>query len=154
MDLKADKKGDTLIKGEAYSKMDNYIVDTGYGLERFAWASKGSPTIYDALFPGIVNELMGLAGIEHELDNSEYANILAQNARLAGFMDVSEKANLIELRKKVASSIGMTVENSRLSWNLSKRSMRSLTTHAVSPSCSGTESSPPMSKQGIWHASS
>ncbi|HII90921.1 MAG TPA: alanine--tRNA ligase, partial [Methanosarcina sp.] len=90
MDLKADKKGDILIKGETYSKMDNYIVDTGYGLERFVWASKGSPTIYDALFPGIVNELMGLAGLEHELDNSEYANILAQNARLAGFMDVSE----------------------------------------------------------------
>jgi len=110
MDLKTDKKGDILIKGEKYSKMDNYIVDTGYGLERFVWASKGSPTIYDALFPGIVNELMGLAGIEHELDNSEYANILAQNARLAGFMDVSEKANLLELRKKVASSIGMTVD--------------------------------------------
>ncbi len=110
MDLKTDKKGEILIKGEKYSKMDNYIVDTGYGLERFTWASKGSPTIYDALFPGIVNELMGLAGIEHELDNSEYANILAQNAKLAGFMDVSEKANLMELRKKVASSIGMTVD--------------------------------------------
>ena len=58
MGLKTDKKGDVLIKGETYSKMDNYIVDTGYGLERFVWASKGSPTIYDALFPGIVNELM------------------------------------------------------------------------------------------------
>lgn len=97
--------------------MDNYIVDTGYGLERFVWASKGSPTIYDALFPGIVNELMGLAGLEHELDNSEYANILAQNARLAGFMDVSEKANLMELRKKVASSIGMTVDKLSLLWS-------------------------------------
>lgn len=110
MDLKADKEGDILIKDETYSKMDNCIVDTGYGLERFVWASKGSPTIYDALFPGIVNELMGLAGLEHKLDNSEYANILAQNARLAGFMDVSEKANLMELRKKVASTIGMTVD--------------------------------------------
>ena len=110
MDLKTDKKGDILIKGETYSKMDNYIVDTGYGLERFVWASKGSPTIYDALFPSIVKELMGLAGLEHELGDSEYSNILAQNARLAGFMDVSEKANLMELRKKVASSIGMTVD--------------------------------------------
>jgi alanyl-tRNA synthetase len=53
---------------------------------------------------------MELAGLEHELGNSEYANILAQNARLAGFMDVSEKANLLELRKKVASNIGMTVD--------------------------------------------
>ncbi len=110
MDLKTDKKGDILIKGETYSKMDNYIVDTGYGLERLVWASKGSPTIYDALFPTIVTELMGLAGLEHELDDSGYANILAQNARLSGSMDISEKANLLELRKTVASSIGMTVD--------------------------------------------
>nr|WP_321496441.1 alanine--tRNA ligase [uncultured Methanolobus sp.] len=110
MDLKQSKDGDIAIKGENYKKMDNYIVDTGYGLERFVWASKGSPTIYDAVFPNIVNELMDLAGVNHELDNSEYANILAQNARLAGLMDVSEKANLFELRKQVASSIGTTVE--------------------------------------------
>ncbi|SES79517.1 alanyl-tRNA synthetase [Methanococcoides vulcani] len=110
MDLKQDKTGDINIKGDQYSKMDNYIVDTGYGLERFVWASKGSPTIYDAIFPSIVNELMGLAGIEHELENEEYTNILSQNARLAGLMDVSEKANLFELRKQVASSIGTTVE--------------------------------------------
>ncbi|MGM0770043.1 MAG: alanine--tRNA ligase [Halobacteriota archaeon] len=110
MDLQQDKKGDINIKGDMYSKMDNYIVDTGYGLERLVWASKGSPTIYDAIFPDIVNELMGLAGIEHELENEEYNNILSQNARLAGLMDVSEKANLFELRKQVASSIGTTVE--------------------------------------------
>ncbi|MDW7732052.1 MAG: alanine--tRNA ligase [Methanolobus sp.] len=110
MDLEQSKEGDIPIKGEQYRKMDNYIVDTGYGLERFVWASKGSPTIYDAVFPGIVNELMELAGLEHELDNSEYSNILAQNARLAGLMDVSEKANLFELRKQVASSIGTTVD--------------------------------------------
>ena len=110
MNLKQSKDGDIMIKGEAYSKMDNYIVDTGYGLERFVWASKGSPTIYDAIFPSIVNELMGLAGIDHELDNTEYAHILSQNACLAGLMDISEKANLLELRKQVASSIGTTVE--------------------------------------------
>jgi alanyl-tRNA synthetase len=110
MDLKQSKDGDITIKGDKYRKMDNYIVDTGYGLERFVWASQGSPTIYDAVFPEIVNELMDLAGINHELDNSEYANILAQNARLAGLMDVSEKANLFELRKQVASSIGTTVD--------------------------------------------
>lgn len=110
MNLEQVKDGPIEIKGEMYRKMDNYIVDTGYGLERFVWASKGSPTIYDAVFPNIVNELMNLAGIEHELANPEYANILAQNARLAGLMDVSEKANLLELRKQVASSIGTTAE--------------------------------------------
>ncbi|WMW22200.1 alanine--tRNA ligase [Methanolobus mangrovi] len=110
MNMQQSEDGDIVIKGENYRKMDNYIVDTGYGLERLVWASKGSPTIYDAVFPGIVNEIMDLAGVKHELDDSEYANILSQNARLAGLMDVSEKANLFELRKQVASSIGTTVE--------------------------------------------
>ncbi len=110
MNMQQAEDGDIVIKGENYRKMDNYIVDTGYGLERLVWASKGSPTIYDAVFPGIVNELMDLAGVKHELDNSEYSNILSQNARLAGLMDVSEKANLFELRKQVASSIGTTVD--------------------------------------------
>ncbi|MCX9025997.1 MAG: alanine--tRNA ligase [Candidatus Methanoperedens sp.] len=110
MDLKQTKGGSIEIKGDTYEKMDNYIVDTGYGLERFVWASKGSPTIYDAVFPKIVNELMDLAGIEHSIENPEYAEIFSQNARLAGVMDISGQANLLQLRKKVADSIGTTVE--------------------------------------------
>ncbi|MFZ3058934.1 MAG: alanine--tRNA ligase [Candidatus Methanoperedens sp.] len=110
MDLKQVKGGSIEIKGDTYEKMDNYIVDTGYGLERFVWASKGSPTIYDAVFPKIVNELMGLAGIEHSIENPEYAEIFSQNAKFAGVMDISGQANLLQLRKKVADSIGTTVE--------------------------------------------
>ncbi|CAG0980734.1 MAG: alanine--tRNA ligase [Candidatus Methanoperedens sp.] len=110
MDLKQTKGGSIEIKGQTYEKMDNYIVDTGYGLERFVWASRGSPTIYDAVFPRIVNELMDLAGVEHSIDNPEYAEIFSQNARLAGVMDISGQANLFQLRKKVADSIGTTVE--------------------------------------------
>lgn len=110
MDLKQTKDGSIEIKGDTYEKMDNYIVDTGYGLERFVWASKGSPTIYDAVFPKIVNELMGLAGIEHSIENPEYAEIFSQNAKFAGVMDISGQANLLQLRKKVADSIGTTVE--------------------------------------------
>jgi alanyl-tRNA synthetase len=110
MDMKQVKGGSIEIKGETYEKMDNYIVDTGYGLERFVWASRGSPTIYDAVFPKIVNELMDLAGIEHSIENPEYAKIFSQNARFAGVMDISGQANLLQLRKKVADTIGTTVE--------------------------------------------
>ncbi|KAF5413207.1 MAG: Alanine--tRNA ligase [Candidatus Methanocomedens sp.] len=110
MDLKQQKGGDIMIKGDSYVKMDNYIVDTGYGLERFVWASKGSPTIYDAVFPEIVSKLMEMAGVEHKLDDLEYANILAQNAKLAGMMDITGHANLMELRRKVADEIGIPVE--------------------------------------------
>jgi alanyl-tRNA synthetase len=110
MNLVADKNGDIELKGERYKKMDLYIVDTGYGLERFVWGSNGAPTIYDAIFPEVVNELMALAGIEHSLKDPEYSNILAMNAKLAGYMDVSSKANLMLLRKQIASEIGLDVD--------------------------------------------
>lgn len=108
MNLKYCPDGKIISKGERYSEMDSYIVDTGYGLERFVWASKGSPTVYDAVFPGVVNELMNLAGIEHALDDPEYANILSQNVRLSGLIDVRE--NLTELRAQVAKQIGISVD--------------------------------------------
>lgn len=89
--------------------MKNWIVDTGYGLERFVWASKGSPTIYDAVFPEMVSSVMESAGLEHFLDNPEYTKILSLNAKFAGVMDISG-TNLYQLRKKVASAIDVPIE--------------------------------------------
>lgn len=109
MDLKATPGGAINIKGETYEKMNNYIVDTGYGLERFVWASKGSPTIYDAIFPDLVRRIADLAGVEHNLNDPEYAEIFAQNARLAGMVDLDEYS-MHDLRAKIARSIGISAE--------------------------------------------
>ncbi len=112
MDLKVvsgGRIGDIKIKDEFYKKMDNYIVDTGYGLERFVWASKGSPTIYDAIFPDLVRKVADLAGVEHNLRDPEYAEIFAQNARLAGMVDLDEYS-MKDLRAKIAGSIGISPE--------------------------------------------
>ncbi|MCX8207017.1 MAG: alanine--tRNA ligase [Methanothrix sp.] len=107
MNLRLDPRGEYVIKGERYTRMDNYIVDTGYGLERFVWASKGSPTIYDAVFPDVVKSLSEMAGVEHDLQDPEYAEIFARNARLAGMIDLGE-ASLRDLRKRIAESIKTT----------------------------------------------
>jgi len=103
MNLRESDDGNLTIKGKRYAKMDNYIVDTGYGLERFVWASKGSPTVYDAVFPDIVNTVMEHAGIEH-------SKVLAQNARLSGLFDLSTVTDLERLRTTVAKEIGIDVE--------------------------------------------
>ncbi|PKL64750.1 MAG: alanine--tRNA ligase [Methanomicrobiales archaeon HGW-Methanomicrobiales-3] len=92
------------LKGEMYYPMQLRIVDTGYGLERLVWASKGSPTIYDAVFPEMVSRVMSAAGLSHMLDNPDYTRILALNAKYAGLMDISG-TNLFNLRKKVAAAI-------------------------------------------------
>jgi alanyl-tRNA synthetase len=108
MDLERAKTG-LEIKGECYARMKNSIVDTGYGLERMVWAGNGMPTIYDAIMPDVVNYLMDVAGLEHSLEDPHYSEILAQNARLAGLVDL-EASNLIALRKRVAKAIGIGVE--------------------------------------------
>ena len=109
MDLKTAPGGAVEIKGERYEKMNNYIVDTGYGLERFVWASKGSPTIYDAIFPDLVRKVADLADVEHNLSDPEYAEIFAQNARLAGMVDL-DVYSMKDLRAKIAGSIGISPE--------------------------------------------
>ncbi len=97
------------LAGQLYYPMKLRIVDTGYGLERFVWASKGSPTIYDAVFPEMVSRLMHSAHLEHLLDSTEFTNIVSLNARFAGVMDISG-ANLYRLRKKVAEAIDVPIE--------------------------------------------
>jgi alanyl-tRNA synthetase len=97
------------LKGEMYYPMKLRIVDTGYGLERLVWASKGSPTIYDAVFPEMVSRVMSAAGLSHMLDNKEYTKLLALNAKFAGLMDISG-TNLFNLRKKVAAAIDVSPE--------------------------------------------
>ncbi|MFA4824128.1 MAG: alanine--tRNA ligase [Methanoregula sp.] len=97
------------LKGEMYYPMKLRIVDTGYGLERLVWASKGSPTIYDAVFPEMVSRVMGAAGLSHMLDNKDYTKLLSLNAKFAGLMDISG-TNLFQLRKKVAAAIDISPE--------------------------------------------
>ncbi len=78
------------------------VVDTGYGLERFAWISQGTPTAYDASFGPVIDRLKKLAGVELN------ENILAENARIAGMMDIEDIADLKELRRRVAEKLGIS----------------------------------------------
>ncbi|RZN62234.1 MAG: alanine--tRNA ligase [Methanonatronarchaeia archaeon] len=110
MNMELDPNGDYEIKGDRYSKMDRRIVDTGYGLERMVWASEGSPTIYDAVFPEVVKKVVEYAGIDHQLKDPEYREVLGEHARLSGYMDVELGSDLKEIRKKVASRMDMDVE--------------------------------------------
>jgi alanyl-tRNA synthetase len=97
------------LNGELYYPMKTRIVDTGYGLERLVWASKGSPTIYDAIFPEMVSRVMSAAGLSHMLENKEFTKILSLNAKYAGLMDISS-SNLYQMRKKVAASIDVPLD--------------------------------------------
>jgi len=54
MNLKLDSEGNMVIDNEKYSEMDINVVDTGYGLERITWLTQQTPTIYEAIYPEVL----------------------------------------------------------------------------------------------------
>ena len=83
MNMKEDENGKITIEGKKYAQNPLNIVDTGYGLERIAWYTKGTPTIYESVFPEIVNFLL-----ENTKDDFDMANVyaLADHSKCLAFM--------------------------------------------------------------------
>ena len=67
MNMKEDEKGEFEIDGKKYSQNPLNIVDTGYGLERIAWITQGTDTIYDTTSPDMVNWLKKHSEIKSDL---------------------------------------------------------------------------------------
>ncbi|MGC9308773.1 MAG: alanine--tRNA ligase, partial [Thermoplasmatota archaeon] len=82
MSLQRSNEGDIEVNHERYTKMPLQVVDTGYGLERLAWLTQGSETVYDAIFPGIIATIRDAAATPEPRDI--YA--LADHTRCLLFM--------------------------------------------------------------------
>ena len=99
MDLEEDPDGDIELKGTNFKRMPRSIVDTGYGLERLVWASQGTPTIYEAVFPEAVSFLTKKAGLEQKLETS--GDLISENAKLCGVLSIDYGSDLSKLRQMV-----------------------------------------------------
>ncbi len=80
MNLKESENGPIEIDGVKYEEMPIKIVDTGYGLERFVWMSKSTPTIYEAIYPEMLEKLMELTGVEKDRKEDEVLQLLAYHS--------------------------------------------------------------------------
>ena len=113
MDLEEDPEGDIELKGIKFKRMPRSIVDTGYGLERLVWASQGTPTIYEAVFPEAVSFLTKKANLEEKLDTS--GTLISENAKLCGVLSVDYGSDLTKLRKLVLDRLNSQGHNLTLS---------------------------------------
>ncbi|GAA0667181.1 alanine--tRNA ligase [Natronoarchaeum mannanilyticum] len=108
MSMEQDPEGEYEMKdGNRYSPMDTYIVDTGYGLERWTWMSQGTPTVYEAIYPETIAFLKDNAGIE--LSEGEQA-VVHHASKLAGKMDIDEAEDIEAARGEIADQVGVTTE--------------------------------------------
>ncbi len=111
MSLEQDPEGDYEMKdGNTYSKMDTYVVDTGYGLERWTWMSQGTPTVYEAVYPEMIDFLKDNAGIEY---TDEEAAIVHDAARMSGNLDIDDVDDVEAARGDIADELGVDVDELR-----------------------------------------
>lgn len=110
MNMIKDPQGGIEIKGERYRKMDNYIVDTGYGLERFVWASQGTPTVYDAIFPQVLEQILANSNIEFDVNDEKVKQIIGESSKIAGVMGELRGKALQDLRHNVANKLGLDLK--------------------------------------------
>ncbi|ESP88642.1 alanine--tRNA ligase [Candidatus Halobonum tyrrellensis] len=108
MSMEQDDDGEFEMKdGNRYSKMDTYIVDTGYGLERWTWMSQGTPTVYEAVYPDAIDFLKENAGVELTDDEAE---LVHRASKLAGHLDIDEAEDVEAARDNIADKLGVETE--------------------------------------------
>ncbi|WP_096393623.1 alanine--tRNA ligase [Halorubrum trapanicum] len=111
MCMEQDPEGDYEMKdGNTYSFMDTYIVDTGYGLERWTWMSQGTATVYEAIYPDAIDFLKDNAGIERTEAERE---IVHRAAKLSGRLDIDDVDDVEAARGEIADRLDVDVDRLR-----------------------------------------
>ncbi|MEF8831903.1 MAG: alanine--tRNA ligase [Candidatus Thermoplasmatota archaeon] len=87
MNMEKDREGEIELDGDNYSPLDLNVVDTGYGLERLAWVSEGAPTIYDSVYPDMIDHIVDRLDFEHPIEDENYRRMLEEYTNLAGTSD-------------------------------------------------------------------
>ncbi len=111
MCMERDPDGEYEMKdGNTYSFMDTYIVDTGYGLERWTWMSQGTATVYEAIYPDAISFLKQNAGIEHTETEAE---LIHRAAKLSGNLDIDDVDDVENARDEIAARLDVDVDRLR-----------------------------------------
>ncbi len=105
MCLAEDEEGPFEVKGVQYKMMDLRIIDTGWGLERLAWASQGSPSAYETVFPDTLDDLRKRATTPIASD-ARAQKIIAMHAKVQGVLNLDVGMKLDALRQEVVERLG------------------------------------------------
>jgi alanyl-tRNA synthetase len=92
-----------VVNGE-FIKLPIRTVDTGYGLDRFAWLSQGALSCFHAVYGKLLDKIFTMAGLN--IDN----DLLFSVAKYSGLVSVDKTANRLDARRQVAKLVGIDVD--------------------------------------------
>ena len=90
------------VVGDEFVKLPIRTVDTGYGIDRFAWLSQGSPSCFHAVYGDLLSKVFEMAGLT-DIDDE----FLCKVAKYSGLVSVDKTANRLEARRRVAKLVDM-----------------------------------------------
>jgi len=93
------------VVGDEFVKLPIRTVDTGYGIDRYAWLSQGVPSAFHAVYGSVLDRIFRMAGMTR-IDE----HLLSSVARVSGVVILDKTASRSETRKREAELVGMTVE--------------------------------------------
>jgi alanyl-tRNA synthetase len=88
------------VQGDKLSKLPIRTVDTGYGIERWAWLSQGKPSAFQVIYGPVLDKIFQLASVKYD------EALVAKVVPYSSYMN-TELGNRIDARKKVAELVGM-----------------------------------------------
>jgi len=80
------------------------VLDMGLGMERIAWFSQGTPTLYDAVFPTVLDYLKESTQVHFDTE------LFRKFAPYASLLNVDEVEDINEAWKSVADKVGLDVD--------------------------------------------
>jgi alanyl-tRNA synthetase len=89
------------VIGDQLAQLPIKTVDTGYGIERWAWLTQALPSCFSVIYGPILDRILTLAGASID------PKIMIENTKVSGIMNIEKTSDRVEARKKVAERLGM-----------------------------------------------
>jgi alanyl-tRNA synthetase len=89
------------IQGEQLTRLPIRVVDTGYGIERWAWLSQGKPSAFQVIYGPVLDKVFSLASVKFD------EPLVAKVVPFSSYMNIERGESRMDARKKVADSLGM-----------------------------------------------
>jgi len=89
------------VDGDRLVKLPIRTVDTGYGIERWAWLSQGKPSAFQVIYGPVLDNIFKLSSVKYD------EKLVAKVVPYSSFMNLERGGDRIDARKKVAERVGM-----------------------------------------------
>jgi alanyl-tRNA synthetase len=92
------------VVNDKFIKLPIRTVDTGYGIDRYAWLSQGVASGFQAIYGDLLERIFKMAGLT-KIDKK----LLNDIAKVSGLVSLDKTASRQETRKKEAELVGISI---------------------------------------------